>query len=342
MYDECMSLAQVTKETRLILKIGGAFIVLLIVLFLVFKGGNFFLTTFFPKPPAPPQEKFGKLAPISFPESTNSVPKFNINTVSGTLPVFPTTINVYKLKEYVPTITALQSAKIKAGSLGYTQNQQAVSTTEYRWTKPDSQNSLLYNIINFNFSVESDFLTDPNLTVGDLSRSKIVDSAASFIDALGTDKVDIDLSKSVVTYYIISNGQLSEVRDASSGSVARVYLIQNPVDTLPIYYPTTDPSLLYLTLSGSGPSNVVSASYNHFAPDVNQSSTYPLLTAAQALSALKDGKGYIVKPTTAGTVDITDVQLGYYLNGSANQKYLMPIVVFFGANNFEAYVNAIY
>lgn len=337
-----MSLAKITQETRLTLKIGGALIVILVVLFVIFKGWSFISTTFFPPPPPPAEEKFGKLAPITFPTSTNTIPALKKNTVSGSWPTFSTTIPVYKLKENLPTITALQTGRIKAASLGYTQNQQALSTTEYKWTKDSSNNTLLYNITSFNFSVDSDYLTNASLPVEDLrSKELLMNASLSFIDALGADRVDIDATKTVISYFFINNGQPSEVEDPTNASVARIYLIQNPVNTIPIYYPTAELSSLHLMLSGPKAGSVVSARYNHFSPDLGQFSTYPLKTAEEAFNDLQNGKGYIAKPTTASTVDITDVSLGYYLSEDPNQKYLMPIIVFTGVNNFQAYTNAL-
>lgn len=337
-----MSLAKVTRETRLSLKIGGIILVLGLVFFLIFKGGSFLYGSLFPTPPAPAEKKFGEIPPVSFPKSSNIIPEFDINTVSGNLPSFPLTINVYKLKEFTPTITALQNAKIKAASLGYTENQVAINTSDYKWTKPNSNNNLVYNIISLNFSVDSDFLTNPSLEVGNLTNSEgILNAALAFIDTLGADKVDLDLSKSVIFYYFINNGQLTEVKDPNSASVATIYLPQNSVNNLPIYYPGVNPSTLHLTLNGTDTKNVVSASYIHFTPDLNQFSTYPLKTAEQAYKDLRNGKGYIVKPTTATTVDITEVSLGYYLSDNPDQKYLLPIVIFRGANDFLAYVSAV-
>lgn len=337
-----MSLAQVTKETRLTLKIGGAIVALLLIGFLVFQGGTIFKDQFFPKPPAPPENKYGKLAPIQFPQSKNSIPTFKVNTVSGVLPIFPLTINVYKLQQYIPTITALQTGRARAEALGYTQNQQVVSTNVYKWTKTGENNILTYDIVSLNFSVNSDFVTNPTLIAGDLSNSgNLIDGAAGFIDALGADKSDIDFSKSVFSYFFIANSQLTEVKEPASASVAQVYLVQNPIGELPIYYPTASPSLLSVTLSGPKPEDVVAASYNHFTPDLNEHSTYSLKSADQALQELQEGKGYIVRPTTATSVDITDVTLGYYLSDDPTQKYLMPIIVFNGANNFQAYVSAV-
>lgn len=334
------SLANVTKETRLILKYGGAALVVLIFLFLVFKGSVFLIGIIFPPPPAAPQEKYGKLPQIIFPQQTGATPQFRINTVSGVLPPFSPTINIYKLITIQPSITSLQTAKGRASNLGYTQNQQALTTEEYTWTRATENNTLRYNIVSLNFSVSSDYLVNP-LQGGSVSdKNTLFKTIGDFLGALGSNQSDIDLNNSAVSYFNIQNGILIDTENSAAATVARVYLIQNPVDQLPIYYPTTNPSLLYFTLSGPNTPIVVDASYIHFAPNLQDFSTYPLKTANAAFQDLASGKGFIVSPTADSTVDITDVSLGYYLGNEQNQMYLMPIVVFRGKNNFKAYVNA--
>lgn len=331
------TLATVTKETRFILKFGGAAVVLLVLIFLVFKGGAFLKNTFFPKPPAAPQEKFGKLLPITFPQQSGNTPLFRINTVSGTLPAFPPTINVFQLLALQPSITALQTARERATSLGYTQNQRVVTTDEYSWTRATVNNTLRYNIVSLHFSVNSDYLTSPPQGGGVSDKATLLKTVGDFMGALGSNQSDITLNNSVLSYYFVQDGRLIETPDPASATVARAYIIQNPVENLPIYYPTL-PSTLYFTLSNG---NVVDASYNHFTPDLTSFSTYPLKTANAAFQDLADGKGFIVSPTTDSPVDITDVSLGYYLGNEENQTYLMPIIVFTGKNNFKAYVNAL-
>lgn len=332
------TLANVTKDTRLILRYGGAALVVLVLIFLLFKGGAFLKDTFFPKPPDAAQEKFGKLLPIIFPQQTGNIPEFSVNTVSGVLPAFSSTIPVYKLIAPLPSITSLQTAKGKAGNLGYTQNQKTLTPQEYSWSMATANNTLRYNIVSFHFSVNSDYLVNPS-PLGNVSdKDALLKTIVNFIGALGADQSDIDLGSSAFSYYTIRDGQLIEASNEVNASIARVYLIQKPVEKLPIYYPTTNPSLLYFTLSGA---NVVDASYTHFTPDLTAFSTYPLKTADAALQDLSSGKGFIVNPTADSVVDITDVSLGYYLGNEENQTYLMPIVVFTGKNNFKAYVNAI-
>lgn len=336
------TLVQITKEARLILKIGGALAILGIIIFLGFKGGSFIQNTFFPKPAAPPEEKFGKLPNIIFPNQTEPVPSFRINTISGLLPAFPQTLKVYKLKLNAPGITALQSARTRAASLGYSQNQQAVSQTVYRWNKASSNSVLTYNIMSLGFSVSSNYLSNSDIPTGEVANKEaVLRTINNFIDALQTDKSDIDFNNATFSYFVISSGQLVDVFSPESAQVVKIYLAQNPVDNLKIFYPTTNSSLLYFVVAKPSDMEVVEANFNHFTPNLGESSTYPVKSADNAYEDLKSGKGYILSGSQDQIVDITDVALGYYLSDDPNQTYLMPIIVFLGKNNFTAYVSAI-
>lgn len=338
------TLAQVTKETRIFLKIGAAAAILALVVFFIFKGGGIIKNMFFPTPIAPPDQKFGVMENIVFPKSLDELPIFSINTVSGTLPPFPDRIKVYSLKKNSVSITALNNAKSRLAGLNYTGNQQFISTSVYKWTQTGKNNVLTYNINSFNFSVESDFATNPlyiSSRISSQSQDDVQKKVADFIDALGADRSDIDIKNAKITYLNIVNTNLTPT-EATPAQIERLDIFQTPVDQLAIYYPLFEKSLLNFMVANNGIEyEVVAANYNHFSPDLTSFGTYPLKTSSQAYLDLQNGKGFIVSPTPGKDVEITDVSLGYYLNEDEEQKYLLPIVVFRGKNNFLAYVDAL-
>lgn len=338
------SLAQVTKETRIFLKIGAAALVLAILVFFIFKGGAVVKSMFFPTPIPPPDQKFGQIDSIAFPKSIDETPIFTINTVSGALPGFADRIKVYELKKNPASITALANAKNKAAGLDYSLNQQFISSTVYKWTRVGKNNVLTYNINSFNFSVESDFATNPTLVISNVTlqdQENIQKKVTEFIDSLGADRSDLDIAGIKFSYFNIINTNLTP-SDTPPAQVARLDVWQKPVDQMAIYYPVFEKSPLYfLVINGISGPEVVSGSYNHFTPDLTSFGTYPLKTSTQAYQDLQDGKGFIVSPNPEKNVEITDVSLGYYLDESEDQKFLLPIIVFRGKNNFLAYVDAI-
>lgn len=339
-----MSLVEVTKDTRVVLKIAAVLAVVVFVIFGIFKGGQFLKSTFFPDPPPPAEKKFGLLPEITFPEENSQEYSYSIETISGFLPTFQPTISVYKLKQNEPTITALPDARIKAASAGFTDNETAISSSEYEWTNPGLGTSLLYGIYSANFEVKPNFSDSLTLFPTDtLTNDDITRTITSFTTSLGANTEDIDFEKSKLSYFTKTPDGISSVNNASLATLTKVNLFQKPVNEVPIYYPSPNESILYFTLGlTGGPQPVVlEASYNHFTPNLTESSTYDLKTAQEAYDDLKKGKGFVVAPTESKSVGITDIQIGYYLDNSQQQEYLQPIIVFSGTNDFKAYVSAV-
>lgn len=336
-----MSLVQVAKESRILLKVGGAIGAIALIVFLAIKGGSFIQDTYFKKP-IPPEMKFGALPPLEFPLSNSSIPDFSIETDSGFLPTFPLTINVYSLEKNEPTITALPDARNRAVGLGFTDNEQEISPSQYKWTQPIQNTSLLYDIYSLNFSVSPNYSIYPSfLPITTLQKESIFSNISDFVISLGGNTEDIKFENAKFTYYSVDANGIIPVTDPSVATLARVDLFQNPVNNLKIYYPSPNNSVLYFTVASLNTMNVVDASFHHFTPNLDDSSTYPLKTAQEALDDLKNGKGFIISPTSENNVDITDVSLGYYLDNSETQKYLQPIVVFVGKKGFQAFVSAV-
>lgn len=337
-----MSLAQITREIRISSKIIGALLGVGIIIFLFFQGGIFIQKVFFPEPPAPPEEKFGKLPEIIFPETSNPSSEYRVNTVSGKLPFFSDRIRVYKLAQNEASITALKTARDDAFKMGFIDNQTAVTTSSYSWTNPETQSILTLNIISHNFTITSDLSSNPLFATGQtLTQENAIENTTQIIKTLGANTEDIDFSKTQVANFAIQNGAFTNSDPLLQEQATKITLFQNPVDKIPIYYPIYNDSILFFYLSFiNGKTEVVEASYIHKYPNLSESSTYPLKSTTQAFEELKKGNGFIVNPTTDDIIDITDVSLGYYIDESPDQKFLMPIIVFKGKNNFEAYVQA--
>lgn len=335
-----MSLVEITKDARIFLKVGGIVCVSAFLIFLLFKGGQFVQSTFFPKPLPPAEKKFGEIPAIEFPQSNVPLPEFSIETVSGFLPTFPITISVYELMRNEPTITALPEARVRAGNAGFTENEQAISQSEYRWTRPTG-GFLLYDIYSLNFSISPDYTAETS-TIGENRKNQIDSTYTNFITTLGGNTEDIDTENSKYSYYNLVNGGIIPTDEAATANLIRIDLFQKNVNDFKIYYPTVNNSLLFFTVSNTNRGLTINeSSYHHFIPNLSSSSTYDIKTAQEAYDELVKGGGYIVQPTTDKKVGINKVELGYYLSDSEDQKYLLPVIVFKGLNDFQAYVSAI-
>ena len=74
---------------------------------------------------------------------------------------------------------------------------------------------------------------------------------------------------------------------------------------------------------------------------LDESATYPIKTAEEAFEELKNGKGHIASHRGGDlNILIKKVYIGLYAEGRI-QKYITPVIVFEGNNEFLGFVSAI-
>lgn len=336
------NLVTVTKESRLILKIGGVCAGLVLLIYIFVQGGTLFRNIFFPKPPPAPLQGLGKLPHIRFPSPGTSGVQFTVNTVDGKLPILPDRVNVYKLTSPEPNLLALETAKQTVDSANFVDNQTKITDTLYQWTQSRTGAILRYDIVTKNFTITSNYLTNPLLSTQNQmpSEDQIKSDVMGFLQTMEANTKDIDKEKTKVEYLQNNNGILVPAQNLGSARYARVTLAQQNVDEIPIIYDAPTESIL--TFIVSYPENnfqVLDGQFYHHEPDLTQKSDYPIKSATQALEDLKKGEAYMLNPKNLTNVDITNVELKYYLSRES-KDFLLPIIVFSGIN-FTAYVEAI-
>ncbi|MBI4092209.1 MAG: hypothetical protein HY427_03335 [Candidatus Levybacteria bacterium] len=346
-------LAQVASEVRIGLKLLAASLFVVAILFIFFKGGEIAKNFFFPAPPAPPEQKFGVLPPVSFPIQNPRNFEYRINTLTGKLPAFTDAcvyfdkkyycqVKVYKVKKKEPSLVALKSARDKLRLIGYTENESKVSEEEYQWTNSEGQ-TIRINISTGNFKISSSFLgeSSESLTGEAVRKEGAFELVERLLENLDLEREDLDQETYTLTYLKLENSTLIKAQSLNEANFARLDLFQKNLDSHKIYYPGLTESLMYfITRSGSNLPNVVDASFSHFIADSSNFSTYPIKTAETAFEDLKRGDAFVLTDSEdANLIDITDVSLGYYI-ADVNQQYFLPIVVFKG-KGFTAYVNAL-
>jgi hypothetical protein len=336
-----LTLSDASYDTKEILKWGGlciAGLVIVVSLLLFIK------QTFFPTPPPKPTLAFGKLTPQLFPKNvSDKTYTYTINTLSGTLPSFPDQAKVYKMQINTPDLLGLSNAKQIAQGAGFTDGPNKISETSYQWINSNNttlQTKIDINIVNYNFNVTSDYLNNSAVFSGQQLQppTESVSDAQGILTALNSFPQDIDQTKTQTKLLSIQNGALTTATSLSSAQVARVIFYQQDVNKLPVYYERPDASNIDV-LVGPG-DKILAANYVH-QNITDQSATYPLKTTDQAFDALRQGYAYIASyQGSSSNISITDVRLGYYIEGQP-QAYLMPIMVFTGSDNFVAYVPAV-
>ena len=241
--------AEFSKKAAIVLSIGLG-VILLIVLFV--KVGKFIGSVLNPPRIALPNEVYGKLPPITFPQSTvKGEFTYSVNTVNGSLPDdFPDRVVVYQMNVPEPNLLNLDNAKKIISSLGFTDSvgnplpEIPRGGPTYEWDEQSGfQRKIIYNIVNNSFTMSSNYLT--SLTVlnaqnlGD--QNAAVSTVQNFLNNVGPLPSDIDLSltqnpspdedyTTTPLLYSIISGQMNPTTSLSNTQVIRVDLYQQLVD----------------------------------------------------------------------------------------------------------------
>lgn len=351
------SLPQITYYLRVIAKyvaiVGGV----VLFIFLFYKGGTYLYRLIRPPAPPPPQQVFGKLPAVSFPQQNKQLSEYKIDTITGKLPILPDRMRVYKIVETEPSLFALQNVRGNLKSYGYTFGEQEVDQLEriYTWQN-NYGNTIKYNILKNTFEIfQNPQLQIPSPELKFTSKEEPVSYVKNFLENLELDVHDIDFEKSHVTFYKISENGVVDTKDPLLANSARVNLFQidlptdkitlfnKIIENLAVVYPKlsdTQPSTMSLTvrLTSNGPI-ISDARYFHYPIDEKVFSDYPVISMEEAFKMLQDGKAFYMTGGNQPSISITSISLGNYLGIDA-QKYTLPVIIFEGAN-FKAFVNAL-
>jgi hypothetical protein len=338
------TLSIVKTDFGKILKWGGIALGAIIILFIVLKFLLFIKELVLPSAPPPPTVTFGKLPKPYFPDGIKKDFTYEVDTISGNLPSLSLSEKVYKMEQNGPDILAVEKASKKVSTLGFNSKPQQISDFVYKWTNssPPEQNIIL-NIKLSEFNLSSSYLKyegsmkNKNFT----DKSEPINAATGFLKTLGLYPEDIDEDKTKVEFLTLDGGAINPTTRIINSNIANVYFFQKSQDDLPIVYPQGSNSSMKLTIgSGTLMGKVLDANFSH-QNILDESATYPIKTAQEALEDLKNGKGYVAAQSGDDTkVLIKNVYTALYSEGRL-QEYLTPVIVFEGNNGFLAYVPAI-
>jgi hypothetical protein len=243
--------AEISKKVAIAGSIGLGVILLVVIAIRIGKAISASLN---PPKIAPPNEAYGKLPAIVFPQSSiKGNYSYSVNTVNGSLPDdFPDRVIVYPMIIPQPNLLNLDNTKKIIANLGFT-DQFGNTLPEiprggptYEWDEPNGfQRKIIYNIVTNTFTLSSNYLT--SLTVlnaqalGD--QNAAVSTVQSFLESInsGSFPTDIDLTltqnpspdidyTTTPQLYSIISGQLNLTSSLSNTQVIRVDLYQQEVD----------------------------------------------------------------------------------------------------------------
>jgi hypothetical protein len=350
-----LSLAEATRDTRLIAKFGAIAGIALFFLFLSFRLVVFIYGIINPPVVTPPEMKFGELISNLPPQVSKPSYTYQIGTITGNLPQAPDRLRVYRVLKSDPDLLALQKAREAVRLQGYFMIETMITTNEYKWNNI-SGGSLIYNILNKNFEFTSGMGLEKQDFILPAEKS-ITSNVLKYIQDLNGSIVGIDQENVKMKYLQFNGTDLIPETDTGNAYMVQVDFQQIPVkvdpfpfttdktetiESLPIYYESTErTNQSFLVKAGGGRQQLqfVNGNYKNYIIDTTTHSTYPLKTSEQAFEDLQNGNAYILSTNPDSKIIIAEVKLGYFIPESS-PEYIMPIFIFTG-KDFVAYVHGL-
>lgn len=343
-----LTLTQVTKLGRQSVLFGVIAVVSLIVGRVLLTAAVNYYVYLNPPPPPPPTVGFGALPTLQFPDKTQDEKptSYQLETANGTLPIFSDRAKVFLMPQSSPNLLGDQKVKEIASQLGYVFTPEVLNARTYQWTRSQPLASTLkIDMQTLNLSIESDFLTRPELLANDVlpDNFEAVSKVRSLLNEATLLGEDMATASGEVSYLKALGGELVPAVSYSDADYLQVDLNRTPIDDL---YRMFTPEGYRATVNA-----IVSGAFNditgivqlesHYHPvDYDQVETYPLRSTQSAWRVLQAGEGYIAQKGDNDTAVVRQVYLGYYDNYD-EQPYLQPIYVFEGDGGFLGYVSAL-
>ncbi len=289
---------------------------------------------------------FGVLPPVAFPEEQRPQLTYRLETITGGLPAMPTQADVILELAERPNLLAMERATREAAAMGFKVQPEKISDLEYQWKLvtpiPSTLTSQIYD---GRFTWITHWESDPNFLAAKTlpTQSQAAKEVRDLVRKTGQSIDDLPENNAELNYLKGVGGTFRPVPSLSDADFVQVDLFRQLYkEKHPFVTPVPDQGVVRVILSGNPKDGrVVQATYNYFPLDYTTTETYPLRPIDQAWEELQAGKGYVARLDRSVTdVVVRKVELGYY-DSFEPQKYMQPVYVFTGDNNFVAYVQAV-
>ncbi len=342
------TLSDATDFGRKALLALGIGIVLYLVLRMLFIAAVNYYRAMNPPPPPPPTVGFGRLPSLSFPDQSDGVwpEKYTLETPRSRLPQFGDRAKVFMMDFPAPSLLADDRARTIAAKYGYTTQPEMLDANNYRWIKYQPIEYIFeVNLINYNFTLRSDYQTRPELVAARSLPEKhdAVQAVKNYLRRSDALFEDVATASGEVSYVRVLAGELMPAVSLSDANFVQVDLNRVPVDgELQMYSPEGGVGIVSALITGAleGDNRIVQLHNYQQKVLYELVHTYPLKPINQAWNELQSGLGYVASGRGLDEAVIRDIRLGYF-DSFDDQEYLQPIYVFSGDDNFMAYVHAI-
>lgn len=301
-----------------------------------------------PPAPPPPDTAFGKLPSVNLPnQNVNKPTNLVLETISGGLPDdLPTQTKVYFIPQKGGRFHSLDQATEIAGNMGLTSEPQKITENTYKYTNQQNDTEMTINVLTQNFIYQYDYLNDqtminpPRLP----SKQEAIKEFESFLSSIDKLSDELKNGEYTVTYWKVRGPRLMKATAPVEADFIRVNLSRPAINDYPIVEPNPPRTLVSGLLSGirRQGSNIVEVDFTYFPYDDEKFATYPIKTVQQAWEKVQQGEYYLASylPQENKQVKIRKVSLAYF-NPPSVTRFLQPIYLFEGDQDFKAYVPAL-
>lgn len=341
------ALTEISFYSRKIIKIGFFLFIGFFVAKFILQTGVQIWNRFNPAPAAAPTVSFGKLPAINFSQKEKiGGLNFKLETPTGVLPQFPDRLKVFFMPSQRPNLLALDRARQQAASLGFKAEPKKLSEKIYQWEKTvDAKIVFKIDIFSGSFVYNYDWQSDQSVLAGKNipGEEGVKKDSLSFLSKALALEMDLSSGRIEVNYLQLDGDELVPAIAVSEANFVKVDIFRQNIEELEVL--TTDPAKGMVSFLVSGAreyeKKIVEVVYNYYPVKYDSWGTYPIKTADQAWQELKSDQGFVSRWDGSGSqIIIRRVYLAYF-DSEEQQKFLQPIIVFEGDDNFFGYVPAI-
>lgn len=296
---------------------------------------------------------FGKLPVPKFTHvaTSSSGLKFKLENVEG-LPIKDATPagKVYSMPKKLPALLDAQKARGFAAKIGFTEKEEAVNSTYFRFFDPnDKLRTLEIDTTTRNFKLKYDYKNNPSVFTNETIQNKenAILEVKNYIqfNSLFDDTI---VKGKITTTLLIYDPQTQTATPASSLSSAnlmKINFFRNDLDGKKVLPPAFDESYNFALYTPSAlvDKRILELFYTYWPIAFDDFATYPLRRSEAAWQDFIDGYAIVVSlgnNNPEREIIIRNIYLAYF-DSDEPQNYLQPIYVFEGDNDFVAYLPAI-
>lgn len=339
------TLTETAYYSRLIIKWGGIFLLFLMIGRMSWGMAVRWWKLLHPKPLPVPTMGFNRLPDLNFTSPAATEVTYTLQLPTGTYPEFGDRAKVYAMGEVAPNLIALERAKETAKRMGFKNEPKGLSDMLFQWTETQPPTSTLEMMIftgvftyKRDWFTQVDFLSEKQFE----TEARTIELVKSFLQQAQLLQDDLKNGEAKVSYLKANAGAYRETVSLSEADFVRVDLFRATIDKVyQIMTQNPDKGLVRGIVAGNKNVKLVLLDYAYFPVDYTNSQTYWIKRPETAYAELTSGKGFVarLKPEV-NQVTVRRVELGYF-DSQAPQKYLQPIYIFRGDDNFIGYVPAV-